>query len=132
MKTMKTILTFVLWSLLSFFLTGCDHRDATIQRELTGTWTRHLGNGCSVTNVIAPDGSYHCQLVGGPNGPTDTLEGTMMARNGVLIDTVTKDSQTNQPTPRVTQSQIVRLDGHQLVLSINNGAGRVTLDKVER
>jgi hypothetical protein len=128
-RTMKTILTFVL---LSFFLTGCGHRDASIQRELAGTWTRHFGNGCSVTNVIAPDGTYHCQLVGGPNGPTDTLEGTMIARNGVLIDTVTKDSQTNQQTPRVTQSQIVRIDGHQLVLSINNGASRATLDKVER
>ena len=126
---MKTILTFVL---LSFLLTGCGHRDATIQRELTGTWTRHFGNGCSVTNVIAPDGSYHCQLVGGPNGPTDSLEGTLIAKNVALIDTVTKDSETNQQTPRVTQEQIVRIDGHQLVLSINNVATNMTLDKVER
>jgi hypothetical protein len=128
-STMKTILTFVL---LSFFLTGCGHRDATIQKELAGTWTRHVGNGCIVTNVIAADGSYRCQLVGGPHGPTDTLEGTMIARNGVLIDTVTKDSETNQKTPRVTQEQIVRIDGHQLVLSMNNGATILTLDKVER
>ena len=128
-RTMKMILTFVL---LSFVLTGCGQRDATIQRQLTGTWTRHFGNGCSVTNVIAPDGSYHCQLVGGPNGPTNTLEGTLIAKNGVLIDTVTKDSETNQQTPRVTQEQIVRIDGHQFVVSINNGATTATLDKVDR
>ena len=128
-EIMKSIITFVL---LGFLLTGCGQRDATIQRQLTGTWTRHFGNGCSVTNVIAPDGSYHCQLVGGPNGPFDTLGGTIIAKNGVLINTVTKDSETNQQTPRVTQEQIVRIDGHQLVLSINNAATNVTLNKVER
>jgi hypothetical protein len=127
-RTMKTTLTFVL---LSFLLAGCGHRDARIQSQLTGTWTRHFGNGCSVTNVIAPDGSYHCQLLGGSNGPTDTLEGTMIARNGALIDTVTKDSEMNQPTPRATQCQILRIDGHQLVLRINKST-EVTLDKVER
>jgi len=126
---MKTILTFVLLSLL---FAGCSRRDATIQKELTGTWTHHFGNGGSATTVIAPDGSYHCQLVGGPNGPVDTLEGTLLAKNGVLIDTVTKDSETNQQTPRVTQEQIVRIDGHQLVLSINNGATKMTLDKDEK
>ena len=126
---MKTILTFVL---LSFFLSGCSQRDAAIQRQLTGTWTRQFGNGFRITNVIAPDGSYQCQIVGLTNGTIDSLEGRLIAKNGVLIDTVTKDSETNQQTPRVSQQQIVRIDGHQLVLSINNVATNMTLDKVKR
>jgi len=126
----KTTITF---ALLSFLFTGCGRSDATIQRELTGTWARHFGNGCSVTNVIALDGSYRCQLVGGSNGPTDILEGRLIAKNGVLIDTITKNSETNQQTPQVTQYQIVRIDGKQLVLSINKGTTNVMiLDKVER
>ena len=126
---MKTILTFVLLSLL---LAGCSRRDATIQKELTGTWTRHSGADFAVTNVIAADGSYVCQLFGNPNGRVDTLEGTLIANNGVLIDTVTKDSETNQQTPLVMQWQIVSIDRHELVLSGNNGATKATLDKVER
>ncbi len=118
-STMKSILTFVLLGLLS---TACSRRDAAIQRELTGTWTRHLENGVTVTNVVAPDGSYRCQLVSGPTGRTDTLEGTLIATDGTLIDTVTKDSQTNAGIPRVMQWQIVRIDKHELVLSGKNGA----------
>jgi hypothetical protein len=132
-RTMKTILTFIL---LSFLLTGCSRRDATIQKELTGAWTRHSGNGFSVTNVIAPDGSYHCQLAGGSNGPVDILEGTLIAKDGVLIDTVTKDSETNQQTPRVMQWQIVHIDRHELVLNgkvfSDREAIKATFDKVGR
>lgn len=128
---MKTILTFILLSLLAV---GCSRRDATIQKELTGTWTRHPGS-VSIANVIAPDGSYHCQLVGAPNGTTDTLEGTLIAKSGVLIDTVTRDSETNQPTPRVMQWQIVRIDRHELVLSgkifADQPATVVTFEKAE-
>ena len=117
-STMKTILTFVLLGLL---MTACSRRDAAIQKELTGTWTRHLENGVSVTNLVAPDGTYRCQL-GGPTGPTHTLEGTLIAQNGMLIDTLTKDGQTNLPMARVMQWQIVRIDRHELILSGNNGA----------
>ena len=116
---MKTIRTFVLLGLL---LTGCSRRDAAIQRELTGTWTCHFENGATVTNVVAPGGGYRCQLVGGPSGPTTTLEGTLIARNGMLIDTVTGDSHTNARLPRVMEWQIVRIDRHELVLSGKNGA----------
>jgi len=115
----KSILTFVL---LGFLLTGCSRRDATIQRELTGTWTRHFENGVNVTNVIAPDGSYRCQLVGGPGGSTHSLEGTLVAKDGMLIDTMTSDGQANAHMPQVMQWQIVRIDRHELVLSGKNGA----------
>jgi hypothetical protein len=131
---MKTILTFVLLSLL---LTGCSRRDTTIQKELTGTWTRHFGNGLAITNIIMPNGSYQCQIVGLPNGTIDSLEGSMIAKNGVLIDTVTKDSSdTNQQTPRVIQWEIVHIDKHELTLSgkVYSDAApiKTTMEKVEK
>ena len=130
---MKTILAFVLLSLL---LAGCSRRDTTIQKELTGTWTRQFGHGYQITNVIAPDGSYQCQIVGLTNGTINSLEGRLIAKNGVLIDTVTKDSNTNQQTPRVMQWQIVHIDRHGLVLSgkVLSDAEpiKATFEKVER
>jgi hypothetical protein len=132
-RTVKTILAFVLLSLL---LAGCSRRDATIQKELTGTWTRQFGHGFGITNVITPDGSYQCQLVSLTNGTIDSLEGSLIAKNGVLIDTVTKDSDTNQKTPRVMQWQIVHIDRHELVLSgkvlSDTEAIKATFERVER
>jgi len=122
----------ITFALLSFLLTGCGRSDATIQKELAGTWTRHFGNGGSITNVIALDGSYHCQLVYGSNEPAKTMEGTLIVKNGVLIDAVTKDIEPNLGAPRVAQEQIFHIDRHQLVLSINNGTAKMTFDKVER
>lgn len=124
----------IIFALFGFLLTGCNpsDNDAAIQKKLVGTWTHNFSNGCSVTNVIAVDGSYYCQLVAGPNGPTDIMEGALIARKGILIDTVTKDSQTNQQTPRVTQYQILHLDGKQLVLSINKKTTNVVMDKVQK
>jgi hypothetical protein len=110
---MKAILTFVF---LSFLSAGCSRSDATIQRELTGTWARYFRNGVSITSVIAPDGSYKCQFVGLTKGTIESLEGMLIAKNGVLIDTVTKDSETNLKTPRVIQWQVVQIDRHKLIL----------------
>jgi hypothetical protein len=130
---MKTILTFVL---LSFLLAGCSRRDATIQRELAGTWTRHLGDDFRITNVIAADGSYQCQIVGPTNGTVVSLEGTLIAKNGVLIDTVTRNSKENAETPQVIQWQVVHIDRHELVLSgkvlKDGGVIKATFEKVER
>jgi hypothetical protein len=110
---MKTILTF---ALLSFLAAGCSHRDETIQRQLTGAWI-HISGTVRVTDAIAPDGTYYCRIYDGPSRESDTLVGTLIAKNGVLIDTVTRDSETNQPTPRVMRWQIVRIDKNELVLS---------------
>jgi hypothetical protein len=50
------------------------------------------------------------------------LEGTLIAKDGMLIDTVTNDGQANAHMPQVMQWQIVRIDRHELVLSGKNGA----------
>jgi len=153
---MKTILTFVL---LSFLITGCSRRDATIQKEsndtadatnshapvlpndatiqkeLIGTWYRDVG-GFHSTNVIASDGSFQRQVVGVNNVTVNSSEGSLIAKNGVLIETTIKDSNTNVTTRQVVQWQIVHLDEHELVISskFNTDKGPLvkTYKKVER
>ncbi len=134
---MKTILTFVL---LSFLIAGCSRHDATtqkeptdaasttnattptpsddatIQKELIGTWRRDSG-GFHVTNVITADGSYQGQVVGANNITVNSSEGSYIAKNGVLIVTTIKNSNAKVQTPEVVQWQIVHLDEHELVIS---------------
>jgi hypothetical protein len=128
-----TILTFVL---LSFLIAGCSRRDAKIQKELTGTWHRDYGHGFQITNVIAADGSYEVQVVGLNNVTVGSSEGSLIAKNGALIDTVTKDGNTNAQTPRVIQWQIVHIDERELVMSskfnTDKGALVKTYEKVEK
>jgi hypothetical protein len=134
---MKSSLTFVL---LSFLIAGCSRRDAAVQKELTeassttnafspflsndatiqkeliGTWHRDSGS-FQVTNVIAWDGSYHGMVVGANNITVNSSEGSFIAKNGDLIVTTTKNSNTNMQTPQVVQWQIVHLDERELVMS---------------
>ena len=129
---MKAILPFVL---LSFLIAGCSRRDATIQKELTGTWYRDVG-GFQITNIIAPDGSYESQVVGANNVTVNSSEGSLIAKNGVLIETTIKNNNTNVQTPQVVQWQIVHIDEHELVISskfnTDKGALVKTYEKVER
>jgi hypothetical protein len=126
---MKTILTFVLTSLL---LAGCSRHDAMIQSNLTGTWTHDWGQGIHSTSVIASDGDYQCEIFGLTNGRVVRLEGTMIVKHGVLIDTVTTDSQTNAQTPRVQQLLIDHMNNHEFVLSSPNLTTKAIFEKVER
>jgi PBP1b-binding outer membrane lipoprotein LpoB len=135
---MKIILTLVL---LSFLMAGCSRHgatiqkesngttdatntftsvlssDTTIQNELIGTWHRDFGHGFQITNVITADGSYQGRVVGLNNVTVGSSEGSLIAKNGVLIDTMTKNSNTNVQTPQVVQWQIVHIDKHELVMS---------------
>lgn len=108
-------------------MTACsrheDSADDKIRKKLPGTWVleaRHEG-GRDVwsTVTVAPDGSYTCtlDLPGRTNGPrTISMEGTFRVEDGFLIDTATKDSQTNSPLPYTVRSRIVRIDDRELVL----------------
>jgi hypothetical protein len=132
-RAMKTIFPFVL---LSFLMAGCGRHDATIQKELTGTWHRDYGHGFQITNIIAADGSYQAQVVGLNNVTVGSSEGSLIAKNGVLTDTMTKNSNTNVQTPQVVEWQIIHIDRHELVISskfnTDKGALVKTYEKVER
>jgi hypothetical protein len=118
---------------LSFFavvllVTACsrheDSADEKIRKNLPGTWVLEAryesGSDIRSTTTVAPDGSYACtlDLPGRTNGPrTISMEGTFRVENGFLIDTITRDSQTNaRAVPNTNRSRVVRIDDRELVL----------------
>jgi hypothetical protein len=130
-RAMRFIFVFIA---LSLSLSACSRHKATTQEKLTGTWVHDWDGDVRSTNVIAADGSYQCQIVGFTNGSIVRFEGTLIATNGVLIDTVTADSQTNAQVPRSMEWHSFRFSssGSELFLIGNNGATQATLRKVER
>jgi hypothetical protein len=110
---MKYTITFLFLALL---LTGCGRRDAKIQHALTGTWLE-AGDSFQSTRVVSPSGSFDFQITGLTNGITVKEEGTLLARDGGLIVTVTNDSRTNASLmPQGLHGRIVHLDEHDLVV----------------
>ena len=45
------------------------------------------------------------------------IEGTLEVRDGFVIDTMTKHSQTNAPVPVTNRQRIVRMDSREMVLN---------------
>jgi hypothetical protein len=117
---------------LSFFavvlwVTACkrheDSADDKIRKKLPGIWVFEArfarGGDVVSTTTVAPDGSYVCTIAipGRTNGPrTISMEGTFRVENGFLIDTITKNSQTNASVPSTNRGRIVRIDDRELVL----------------
>ena len=110
---MKNTITFIFLGLL---LTGCSHSDSEIQRQLTGTWVE-TGDSFRSTRVVSPSGSFDFQISGLTNGVTVKEEGTLLARDGGLIITLTKDSRTNAAfSPQGLRGRIVRLNDQEMVV----------------
>jgi hypothetical protein len=115
-------------------LVGCSRQgNAEAQKNLSGRWTAAGDNSESShfksTVTVDPNGDYVCEVIfqSSWDGVTRTsnLAGRWEVRDGVLIDTITKHSQTNAILPMISSARIVRLDGRQLVLtygSSNQGA----------
>jgi hypothetical protein len=106
-------------------LTACGHHqpslsslsDAEVQKKLTGTW-REQGEHAVCTFVVASNGDFVTQGVfNEAHGVRKlTMKGTWIVKNGILIQTYTKSSQTNAHLPISDPLAIVRLDDRELVL----------------
>jgi hypothetical protein len=110
---------------MMLLLTGCTrHGDAAVRTILPGTWTvtgdsSELGHFKSMITVDR-SGDYVSQVIfqGQWDGVTRTsnLAGTFEVRDGILIDTMRKHSNTNAVLPRISRAHIVRFDERELVL----------------
>jgi hypothetical protein len=109
---MKNAFTFIILCLL---LTACGRSDARIQKQVTGTWVVDAGNNIRSVNLIRPDGSFATKVTGFTNGSVVLIEGTFRVKNGELVETVTKSSQTNEKVPFVVHGKIIRLNDHEMV-----------------
>jgi hypothetical protein len=109
-----------------------DSADGKMQKELSGTWMFEArferGSNAEHTMTVAPDGSYALTVTfpSRTNGPrTIHFKGIFRVEGGFLIDTVTKDSQTNALVPSTNRSRIVRITGRELVLDYERLPGVV-------
>jgi hypothetical protein len=119
---------------LAFLLAGCSRKgDAWIRKELVGTWASagSYANGSTFksTMTIARGDNYVCEVVvHSESGPTRTvkIEGTLQVRDGVLIDTMTKHSNTNAVLPMSTRRRIVRIDEREMIVNWDSSLGLVS------
>jgi hypothetical protein len=105
-----------------FLLSSCDRSDARLHAKLQGTWildrTRPDGS-IHTRTVIHSDGAYTCQTVARDNSNhvyKFELEGTFETRDGYLIDTVRKHTDTNFPVPTVFRARIISMTDRELVI----------------
>ena len=130
-RPVKLALTFCAVVLLA---TACNRQeasgDAQIRKLLPGVWKLespeqsenpskiNLAFNSAIT--VGPDLSYVCTLTipARTNGPRMVhMEGSWEVRDGALIDTITKHSQTNAPVPMVSTGLVVRIDERELVVT---------------
>ncbi len=114
--------------MLILLLTACGQRhpspvtsDRDIQKRLAATWifeTNRDGEQFRSITVIAPDGGYVAEATVVRSNVTQRFSesGTILAKDGVLIETMTRHSSTNARVPLVNRKRIVRLDDRELVV----------------
>ena len=121
---MKQSLPFLMVSLL-LAACGRQHKpapltgDALMQQQLVGKWPSSDSYRTGVT-TIAPDGSYVANFTSS-NG-TVHLEGRYLVKDGFLIDTLTKSSQTNARLS-TDRFRIIRMDDRECVVELREGDG---------
>ena len=103
-----------------------------------GTWVCEFddpnGSHFKSTTVVAPDGRYMCHATTtGTNKISKTfeIEGNWEIKDGVLIDTMTKHSQTNAPIPRTSRAQIIRRSDRELIAKWEGMENEAVLRKVK-
>lgn len=77
------------------------------------------GSDVQYTITVAPDGSYvsTTAIPDRTSGPRNTrIEGMLRVKDGVLLDTLTKNNDTNASLPKTSRALIVGIDDHELVL----------------
>ena len=92
---------------LGLLLTACSRQDAKLQ--VAGSWTSSNGH---TTAIYDPDGSFSMTT---RSDSTNSLAGTWLIRDGVLITTITNAPDMFRAlVGQVHQYNITHLDDHQL------------------
>ena len=89
----------------------------TWQLDRAGTGM-NLGVQLHTTTMVDSDGRYSCETVatGSNRVVRFTLEGTWQIKDGYLIDTVTRHSDTNIAVPWTNRARIVRITDQELAI----------------
>ena len=132
---MKTLHIFVLLSLLAISIPSVlattdpqkEASDAEIRQNVVGVWIVdiHSTNGGSIegTVTIASDSKFvsKATVTVGDKKQEMEYEGTWQAKDGYLIEMITKSSSKVIPVGKVTRDKIIRVDDQELVFQTESG-----------
>jgi uncharacterized lipoprotein NlpE involved in copper resistance len=127
--------------LLTLLLMGCARPEpkSGTTRNLAGTWVCVLDvpdhPHAETTTVVGADGHYstHAKVTISNLSNrvwTADLEGTLEIKDGILVDTVTKDSQ-HTSLPRTLRAHVVRMNDNELVVKCEGSENESILRKQE-
>lgn len=103
--------------------------DAKLRQRITGNWTLSLDDDVKSRIVFGSHGDYACKVIGSDGKLIAQLEGTFEIKDGFLVETVLKDSQTDATVPRTSRAAIVRTGAQELVLTRADTGNEVVLRK---
>lgn len=114
----------LLLSVVNLALVSCSRRNGDPQAAIAGTWllARDIPGGSHFqsTTIIARDGHYVSQISivhsNHPSRNAAEFQGTFEIKDGLLIDTINKDSQTNSRVPRTSRARIIRMNDREIVV----------------
>jgi hypothetical protein len=106
---------------LVILLMGCGREgDAEVLQNLPGKWIS-TGSNHEITWTVDPSGGYICSIVSHSSEAvprTNEMVGKFEVRDGVLIDSMTKNSSTNARLPMISPYRIIRSDRRELVIGV--------------
>jgi hypothetical protein len=104
-----------------------DPSDAEIRQKVVGTWfvDLHSSNGVSIagTVTIVSDSKFisKATMTIGDKKQEVNYEGTWQAKDGFLIETITKSGAKFAPVGKVTRDKIINVDDQELVIQTESG-----------
>ena len=136
-ERMRAIAIFIaIFIAISFAILGCSRSGSEI--KLVGKWTLDetdsRGTGFRSSTVIDDNGHYRCQYsVSTTNGVMEGfIEGVFKQTGELLVDTMTKHSNTNAPLPHSSKVRILSYDGQTLTLRWDGMTNPVVLQREQR
>ena len=109
-------------------------RDTKVRPMLPGTWAEVWGDGkhpnIIATNVVGVDGRYLRHMIHLKTHRIIDVEGVYQISNGVLINTVTKNSEPEIPAPATYHGLITSSSSNEIVAEFEGGYATVHYKRV--
>lgn len=116
---------------LSAIVADSPPSDAVTQQRIVGTWFMNWMI-LQRTTTIATNGDYvSYDVSNGVHPQTNKFEGTIEIKDGLMIDTITKNSYTNMSVPLVSTNVIIRLTDHELFFRAQDKSQSIMWERVK-
>jgi len=125
--TLLSLLAVNIPSVLAATETQKEPSDAEIRQKVVGTWIVdiHSTNGVSIEGTVTfvSDSEFISKATVTVSDKKQEMkyEGIWQAKDGYLIETITKSNSKTIPIGKVTRDKIIRVDDQELVFQTEHG-----------